>query len=359
MPSPEQLALAKETLTQLAKCDDLAIVGMCRLSLLSLGDDSQIGALKAVLNDPRTPGEIGALLMTEIANQKISAAAPLARMVLDSAGTPGMRQMAYRALLANDPHAAEILVQEIKKSDQTAIRVALLRTLMLSRDGSKLAGELTQGDDAVAALARFEVARMAIADSGFTTELGEKAATATSQALATGHPIVIDYLLSRVKMDVENLKAKADFYVPVLTALAKSIAPNPERLGAEHMRAADACTDLADIGTPAAMDALKDLMAGKYSAIVRCAASGLLRSTNPRVCDLARPLLESPHQELCDVAMLVLGRFSDAAAAKSLQKVLDDYKLHSPAMLALCSWYLAKINNTTAQLGKALAEQVK
>jgi hypothetical protein len=254
---------------------------------------------------------------------------------------------------------AKLLVAEIKKSDQTVMRVALLRTLMLSREGARLATELTKGDDALAALARLEVARMAITDAGFSAELGERAAIAAGEALATGHPIVIEYVLSRVKMDVQKLKANADFYVPALTELTKSVAPNPPKPMDEHRRAAEACTVLADIGTPAAMEALKDLMGGKYNAIARCAASGMLASTNPKVCDLVRPLIESPHQELCDVAMLVLGRFGDAAAAKNLQKVLDDYDRHTPIMLALCSWYLAKINNSSAQLAKALAEQVK
>ena len=130
-------------------------------------------------------------------------------------------------------------------------------------------------------------------------------------------------------------------------------------MGPEHNRLAVAATVLADIGTPEGMNAIKEVLAGRYGAAVRAVAAGLRWSKNPAVCELAKPLLASPYLELAEDAALTLGAFGDFRAADSLNAILVRRQAHAPTLVTLAAWYLLKIDHATATAVQDLVKNVR
>jgi hypothetical protein len=76
-------------------------------------------------------------------------------------------------------------------------------------------------------------------------------------------------------------------------------------------------------------------------------------------CDLARPLLKSPYQELAVDGALILGRFSDKGAGEQLSQIVHRSKSHRPEVVAMASWYLLKMSGQGGPAAKALAKKIK
>ena len=130
-------------------------------------------------------------------------------------------------------------------------------------------------------------------------------------------------------------------------------------MNASHYHAARAATILTDLGTAEAVGGLRAILSGRHSAVVRAVGAGLLRSKNRIACELARPLLESPYEELYADGALVLGSFGDEAARRRLEEFTAGSGRHPAPLVALSCWYLLKISHQTEAAGRQLARQIE
>lgn len=341
---------AVATLERLTGSADPATAAVCRMCLLGLGRAGQEPHLRKLMRDPKTPPAVLLILLRQVRRQRIAAAAALAGHVAGSDEyAVALRALAYQAVSETSPAAAATLREAIGRCKLNVLRLRLLKLLADRDDAGTALRDLAKGSGSVAALARFELARK----TG-----GPTASPAVVEAIDLGHPIVIAYVLDRAGADIKAHGKKVDYYVAALAKYIRSVAPKPARMGKEHLLAAGAASRLIELGTPAALTALKDLLSGKATAVTRSTAAGLLRAANPAAGELARPLLASPYGELATDAALALGHHGDPAAAPRLREILAHPNRHEPALVVLASWYLLKIAKQTKdaadQLAKAL-----
>ncbi len=343
-------AAAGPVLARLTGSGDLGTASMARLALLAGGDGRQLAPLQKALTDPKTSDGVVALLMEQIANDKPAGAAPLAAAVAESRRPTDVRAKAYGALAAVDAQPAAVLAKAIAEADSPSLQVQLLRLLASREDAAAQTKALAAGEGIAAALARFEVARSAG---------GNEAAKPARQAAAAGHPIVLDYLLDRAAGDLETRKDSSGFYAEMLLDIIRGASADTRTMRPEHVRAARAATLLVDLGDADGLAALKEILSQRFSPRVRAVAAGLLKANSRAACDLARPLLDSPYEELSTDAILTLGRLGDPAAGEHLKRVVARPKGYPPPFVALASWYLLKAENQAAQAVQALAGAVK
>ena len=342
----KQAGAAAETLSKLAESKDIGVAGVSRLCLLAVGDKGQLGPLGRIMGGAKTDEGVLAVLLEQIAEDKVASAAGLAERAAASDRPLAIRVIAYKAVAATSVTAAAILGDEIARTESLSLGVRLLSILAEREDASPQLMNLGKGDGAIAALSRFELARRAG---------GQAAAKAAKEAAALAHPVVIEYLLDRASTDVASRGEKAAFYVPALLQYVRSVKADALQMTTEHIRAAGAVILLADLGTPEAMQGLKAILSERYNCRVRAAAAGLVKTKNQAACELAQPLLKSPYEELYTDAALTLGRFGQAAAKEHLVAIIRRPDRHPQAMVAQASWYLLKIAGKANQAAEELA----
>jgi len=340
--------LAMDTLTTLANSKDEVTAALCQTCLVGLGKTQYLDGVRRVMRDPATAPRLLGAMLGQIRRQKIAAAASLALEVGNNETAPlALRVLAYETAAEVSSSGAAGLNEAMSKTENLALRVRLLGVLSAREDGGPYLAKLVSGTDTVGVLAKFELARK----TG-----GPTATPCVRAAIALGHPIAIAYVLDRAGQDANSLGGKADFYTPALLEFIRSVEPRPRKMEKEHFLAAGATEQLVLIGTPAAMDALRAILAEKPSAITRSVAAGLLRARTPGTAELMRPLLQSPYGELVVDAALALGHFGDPAARDKLQGIISQAEAHPPALVILASWYFLKIDKKTDQ---AVAKMVK
>jgi len=357
---------AAPVLRKISESKDVLTASMARMSLLGLGDRQQREPLAKVLRDPKSSPQMVELLLGQVAEEKIAAALPLADLIATSPDRPmRSRVIAYRAMASATPRGAQRVLEAIRKSDRMIFRVYLFRILALQPDARGPFQTLASETDVIGSLARFELVRPAG---------GPPAAKAAADALACRHPVVVTHVLKRIKEDIDLARRsstspadppsvpgprKADCYAPVLLDLVRSVPPPGPRLGAKDTFAAQAAGLLGDLGTPAAMTALRGLLSGDQRGPKRAAVAGLVRTTNRSAALLARPLLDSPYRELSTTAALALGRFAEPAAAGALADVVQHSHRYPPQVAIMAAWYLLKIHHQARQAAETLAETIK
>lgn len=346
-----QAEIAQPHLVRLAGSKDVTTSSLASMCLLGLGRRDREPALRKVVRDPNTDAKLLGLLLRQVETQKITSAIPLALHVAAAPGTPtALRVQAYRTVSNISSLGAVTLRDTIARSTNMALRVRLLKMLAVRPDAGPHLKMLTAGATPVAVLARFELARR----TG-----GATASSAVVTAVALGHPVVIAYVLDRAAKDIEAHGPKAGYYVPALLRIIRSVDPHPVRMRKEHYLAAGAATRLLELGTPAALAGLKELLAGKATAVTQATAAGLLRATNVAACDLVRPLLSRPYEELANDAALALGHFGDPGATARLTRILAGQETHPPTLVVLSSWYLLKIAKQTQPAATHLAKLIQ
>jgi HEAT repeat protein len=359
-------AIAADTLKTLANSKDPATAGMAQMSMLGLGDSSVLTSLRETFTktNPPTDPAVLTILLDQMVEEKIAAGGELAQAVTKADQPWQVRLRAYRSLAAVRPDGAKLIYEAILANAQagTVFQVHLLGELAGLPQHAEYLEKLKDGDTALAVLARFELARPAG---------GQAASDALAQAVALGHPVVIDYLLSCAREDFLSNATnpastagdagkdapafKADFYVPMLLELIESVKVDPLEVRDEHVRATKASTMLADYGSPAAMAGLQKLLSGNYRPAMRMAAAGLIKTKNPQATNLLRPMLASPYEEMSTDAALVLGHFGDKDAAACLKDITDHSDNHSTILVAFAHWYQLKIQGKTRQAAETLA----
>ena len=343
-------ALVGEALEELTRSGDLATVAIARMSLLAIGRTEHKPILEAMVADPNTPQDIVSLLLEQAAEDKITAAADMVRQVQLLGRSDPMRVMAYRTGSTIMPEAPERIAQAIRATDKIVFTIHLLEILSDRDDATEHLRSISSGTGPLAVLARFELAR----STG-----GASAAQAISAALETGHPAVEQYILRRAEADISDDRAAADFYTDPLLEYIQSAPTNAGDMIARHIRAARAATALGNLGTSQAGAGMRKILAGRYDAVVRSAAAGLMHCDNPDVCQWMRPLLASPYEELATDAALTLGRFGESAAEDHLRRIVATADRQRPVTAALAAWYLLKMSDQARSTAKVLADQIK
>jgi len=343
--------LAKATLKKLTESSDAMTAAMAGVGLLAMGDSAQLPGLKKLISDPDTEKAIVRLIMLQIADEKITAGQPLARIVIDSPKRPAQtRIMACRALAAAHPKSVPVIFASLRKSQSMVYRIRTLGIIVEQADAQPYMTAIAKSSLPIASLASFELAR---------AKPGPASSIAVDKALAIRHPIAVNYILQQAKKDVDKLGDKAGFYVAPLLKYIASVEPDTDTMAHEHLLAAQATTLLMDLGTPEAIGGIGRILNGRYSAITRSVAAGLLLTKNKGVCPIARKLLKNPYPELATYGALTLGHFADPAATEHFNRLITRESGHGVAEVTLASWYLLKIRKQSAAAAKQLAKLIK
>jgi HEAT repeat protein len=366
---------AKEVLQRLSQSKDLATACLSRLSLLTSGDASPRRALLEMAKDRKTPEDVLDLMLQQIAEEKTVWAKDMVEAVLRTEVSPMLKLRAYRTLAAVAPDVTAALVEAIETSDDLVVRVHLMRTLAQQKGCVTALLKMAKADekDIACVLARLELARAG--------RDADKMSETLKEAFAMGHPVVVDYVLSDAREDLDGRvepparssavqtqpatrteRAPVNIlrtYVAPLLEFIDSAPTDPEEMLPIHRRTAAAVTWLADSDLKEATDGLEKVMSGKYSAILRAAAVGLGKSKN-RQCALrlSRPLLQSPYRDMMEDGALNLGRWGDKDASAVLDKIVAN-PADMPVLRAMACWYSLRIQGRTKDAAKELAKVVK
>lgn len=349
--SPDSAVATLEALIGSAD-EDIAITA--RLVLLAAGDEGQLPPLRQfaaeLTDDGGRTGVVGLLLGMAQALE-IAAADQLARDVIAMDVSAPLTIQAWGALSAVSDDVTDDLADAIARAGPMYVKLQLLKLLAHRPDAPRHLQRFVDSSDdqTVAALSAFELARL----GG-----GSNAAEITQEAFELGHPVVADYVLDQASRDI-TAGAAAEFYVPALLGYIESIPSDAAEMDMDHLRAAQATTLLANHGSPEAMAGLGELIDRRYNAMVRAVAAGLMKSTNPAVCDLMRPLLTSPYSELTNDAAVTLGRLGDAEATGRLSEIVARPERYEPALAVLACWYLLQLDQQGPAAAELLAESVE
>ena len=320
------------------------------MTLLGTGDRRQIQHLRKIILDPEISQELLIRLLNQIWQEKITDALDVAKFLTRSSNPMAVRIRAYLVLANLMPSASLVLSDGIRKSDNIMLRINLLRILSERDDAGKPLRQFAKGDDILSAVARFELAR---------SKGGSSAAKSTTELIDMGHPIVIEYVLNRMRKDIEAKKTGADFYTAPILKYLSSGEPDPQRMTPEHDRLAAAAELLGNLGTPDAMKGLWDILSGPETTIKKLIAGALYRSNNKAVCDLVRPLLKSAFPKLKTYAALLLAKNGDRDAIGVLLDIQKNSSTHQTDVLTLTNWYLLKLAGKTRPAVKELAKSIK
>ncbi len=342
--------LATEVLEKLTGSRDKDTAVFARMTLLGSGDRRQIQHLRKIILDPETSRELLIRILNQIRQEKITDALDVAKFLAKPLNPNPVRIRAYMVLADIMPAASLALSDGIRQSDNTMLRINLMRILSERDDAGYLLRQFAAGSDPLAAVARFELGRK---------KGGKPAAKATDELISLGHPIVIEYVLNRMRKDVEAKNARADFYVAPILKYLHSKELNSQRMTSEHDRFAIAAELLGNLGTPDAMKGLWDILSGSDATIKKLTVGALYRSNNKAVCDLVRPLLSSAFPELRTYAALLLARNDDRDAIGVLLDIQKNSSTHKTDMLTLTNWYLLKFAGETERAVRELAKSVK
>ncbi len=343
--------MARSTLKKLSTSSETMTSAMSSLGLLAMGDRAKLPELKKLLSDPQTESAVLRLVMLQIVDEKITAGQLLAQIVIDSPKRPVQtRILACRALAASTEKPVPAIFAALRNSPSMLFRIPAMGVLAEQDDSQRYLAAIAKSTLPVGPLAAFEIAR---------TAPGPAASKAVEKALTIRHPIAMNYVLQRANKDIKKLGAKADFYSAPLLKFIESVEPDTNQMAHEHLLAAQAATLLMDLGTPQAVAGIAKILNGRYSAITRSVAAGLLRTRNKAVLPIARKLVKNPYPELSAYAALTLGHFADPAAEDHFNRIITRESGHTVAEITLASWYLLKIKKQSAQSAKQLAKLVK
>ena len=346
----QQGRLAQAALEELTESAETLTACSARVALLGMGDTSQLSPLRdAMTNADASDGLLWVLLL-QIEDEQITQATGLVRALAQSDRDIEIRLRSYQVLAAIADGATDEIAEALTEAERIVMRIGLLRLLADQPDGPTKLNDFTEGAGPLALLARLEVARPG---GGAPTQ------RAAQDAAAAGHPIVVNYLLTRAQQDIEEHGARAAYYQePLLTVIAAA-RPAADELGDEHLQAAQAAMLVGDLGTAEGLTALDRILRGPRNATCRAVAAGVNKSKDPAVCGIMAPLLDSPFSDLFVHAALTLGSHGDERANGALQRIVDSSDRYQPMTSALASWYLIRNAGQARAIAERLAADVR
>jgi len=355
--------LAEPALQRIADAKDETAACLARTALLGLGQRGQLAPLRKLAEDPKTPDELLARMLAQITAQKMSGAYELVEAIASSDRPAPLRHQAYIALAAIDPNISRKFALEIGKTSNIVLQAHLLQLLSDRKDARSYLQSLAGGEDAsgaIASLARFELTRAAGGGAALTRAATRALVVKNLRGeRVAAHPIAIRYILMRAEEDRKAEADKAKPYVPALLGYIRSTRTDSSQMYPEHLQAAKAATFLADFGTPEALAGLKEILAGRYTPVLRATAAGIRHTNNRQAAELLRPLLDRPYAELQEDAALALGKNRAPSAAGLLAELLNNPERHSLLTNASAAWCLLKINGDAARVAAELAKKIK
>ena len=341
----QQGRLAQTALEELTESAEILTACSARAALLKMGDTSQLPVLRDVMADDDTADGLLWVLLLQIEDEQITQATDLVRALARSDRDIEIQLRSYQVLASIADGATDDIAQALTEAERIVMRIGLLRLLSDQPDGPARLNDFSDGNGPLALLARLEVAR----PGG-----GSRTQRAAQDAIASRHPIVVNYVLTRAQQDIEAHGERAVYYQDALLSAIAAARPTADELGDEHLQAAQAAMLLGDLGTAEGLTALDQILRGPRNATCRAVAAGINKSKNPAVCGIMAPLLESPFGDLFVHAALTLGAHADPRANDALQKIVNSSDRYQPMTSALASWYLIR----NAGQARAVAEQL-
>jgi hypothetical protein len=344
---------AKPVLKKLSNSRDKDTATLARMSLLAAGDQTQIGYLRRVILDPKTQPAQQIRMVDQIRLEKIASALPVATFLAQPDQMQSVRVRAYMAINELSPKAAQILAGAIRTSDSLAFKLNLLRMLAERDDGGHLVAEFADGpkDDSFAVVARFEQARK-IGD--------EHGSLAASTAIAQEHPIVIEYVLTKMQTDIEKNREKADFYTLPVLAYVRSADLDGRRFTSAHERVALAVQLIGELGSENARKGLWDILSlPDTSTVKQLTAGALYRCKNKQYASLVHPLLKSPFPNLKTYSALLLAKNDNTDALPVLLSIQERTSSNQTDVLTLTNWYLLKLAGQSKETVEKLVKSIE
>jgi hypothetical protein len=292
-------------------------------------------------------------MLDQIRLEKIAAALPVAQFLAKANQLQSVRVRALQAIDALWPQAGATLAQAISASDSLAFRLNVLRILAQRPDSKEFVRDFAHGpkDDTFTVVARFELARRAG---------GPAAQQATARAIGREHPIVIEYVLTRMQQDVRARGQVADFYTAPILKYLRQLDINPGRMTPANGRAAMAVQLLGELDSPEARKGLWDILAQPdTNPLKQLTAGALYRCKNRRIASLLRPSLKSPFPNLRIYSALVLGRAGRIAAVPALLRLQELTSPTQTEVRTLANWYLLKLSGESKQAIKKITQSIK
>jgi hypothetical protein len=184
-------------------------------------------------------------------------------------------------------------------------------------------------------------------------------AQAAADVAAFGHPLVLEHLIGCLQEDLAKAgdkPEKMDVYTPILLGAVRKTPEGGRRLGLDQEVAGRAATLLGDIGSPGALEGLKEVLAGPFGEPKRATVGGLVRTKNAAASVLVKPIMDSPYPELAATSAIALARKGDKDAARPLGEIVLHANRYSPDLVVMVSWYALKLGNAHTA---ALQELIK
>ncbi len=344
---------AKPVLEKLADSKDTDTATLARMSLLATGDQTQIGYLRRIILDPKTTPEQLIRMLDQIRLENIASALPVADFLSQPDQMQAVRVRAYMTVNELSPRAAQTLAGAIRASDSLAFKLNLLRMLADRDDGRHIIAEFAAGpkDDSFAVVARFELARKIG---------GEQGSQAVTAVIDQAHPIVIEYVLTRMQDDIEKNREKADYYTLPVLKYVRSADLDSRRFTTAHERAALAVQLLGELGSENARKGLWDILSQPdTSTIKQLTAGALYRCKNFQQASLVYPLLKSPFPSLKTYSALLLAKNGNTAAIPTLISLQQQTSPSQPDVLTLTNWYLLKLSGQSKKTVEKLVKSIQ
>lgn len=329
--------LAEPVLQKLTKSKDINTAIFARMSLVRAGDQIQVSYLKRFANSEEASTQLKLFMLSHITEDKIEALLPVVKLFTQSPINK-IRVRAYQALLALQPTSTREISRTILASDSIYLQINLLRLLADSKKSPSMLKNLSSIKGTAGQVARFEYNRL-------TKNYGKSQVKLVTDLLAEREPIIIEYVLNRMRQDTKKIQTSADFYTPGVLKYINSEKLSEQGLTRTNDRVAQAIYLLADLDTRQALAGIKKLLQTRNNdTLVMLTTGALYRSDNPSCADLVRPLLKSPVANIRHYAAITCAKFGDPSAIPVLIEIQQSKLLSgSTDLLTLTNWYLLKL----------------
>jgi len=325
---------AAEVLKELTRSRDLSTSTLARMTLLGIGDSQQIKHLNKVILDKNTPHRLLMRLMHQARESKISAAGPLVDTLVDEKYPLQVRISAYMAKTAVSPESGKEIISEIQKSDNIVIQCNLMKIICTMENSSRLFKFLLKEKGLVGDMARFEIA----VGTG-----GDDAKASLKKMLEPGHPIIVDYVISRMGMDIEANNKKTDFYIGPLLHFVKNADISARRMTPTNIKITEIIKLMGQTDSAESVRAINDLLKEDNDKTLReLVTASLFRCDSEKICRIIHPLVKSPFPKLMKYATLILARHGDRRAIGPLVKLQASSLDSEIELLTLVNWYILK-----------------
>ena len=330
-----KFAQAKPVLRKLIKSKNKYTSAFARITLVNLGDRPQIAPLKRIALSNDTSAELKLFMLTHIIEEKIEALLPLVEELTEDSVSNKIRIRAFQALSVLSPQSLQKIARKITDSDSVYLQINLLRIVANSDNPDQILRGLSKIKGIVGKVARFEYLR-SLADQ--TTSV------AVAELLESKHPIVIEYLMNRMKEDIKKLGKKANFYTKPILKYINSTKLSEKGMTRVHDRVAQAISLLGDLGTKDVKAGLKKILAREdKDTLVTLAVGALYRSTNKDVAPLVKPLLKNPLWNIKYYAALTLAKFGDKSSIPVLIEIQNSKNTETVDLMTLANWYILEL----------------